>query len=102
MISDRRPLIRWHDSNEQFTVAEYIKANCEYPGDWTYVIDRIEKTEHGLVTAITIASGDIAFKVVSFLMLDRNKITHLDEYFVTFEEVPQWRKDMNLGTHIQS
>jgi len=24
-------IICWHDSNEQFTVDEYIRANCEYP-----------------------------------------------------------------------
>lgn len=26
--------IRWHDSNEQFTVEEFITANCECPGSW--------------------------------------------------------------------
>jgi hypothetical protein len=25
--------IFWHNSNEQFSVEEYIRANCEYPGD---------------------------------------------------------------------
>ena len=24
--------IRWHDTNELFTLDEYIIANCEYPG----------------------------------------------------------------------
>ena len=23
--------IRWHNTNEQFTLEEFIKANCEYP-----------------------------------------------------------------------
>ena len=27
-------VIRWHCSGEQFTVAEYVRANCEYPGRW--------------------------------------------------------------------
>ena len=27
-------VIRWHCTNEQFTVSEYIRANCEYPGRW--------------------------------------------------------------------
>ena len=26
--------IRWHCTNEQFTVPEFIRANCEYPGKW--------------------------------------------------------------------
>jgi len=39
-------VIRWHCSNELFTVSEYIKANCEYPGEWEGKIERIEKTEN--------------------------------------------------------
>lgn len=26
-------MIRWHCSNELFTVKEYIRAICEYPGE---------------------------------------------------------------------
>ncbi|MFR6331654.1 MAG: hypothetical protein ACLUOI_24545 [Eisenbergiella sp.] len=26
--------IRWHNTREQFTVNEFIRANCEYPGEW--------------------------------------------------------------------
>ena len=26
--------IVWVNTNEVFTVDEYIRANCEYPGDW--------------------------------------------------------------------
>ena len=26
--------VNWHCSNEHFTVEEFIRANCEYPGDW--------------------------------------------------------------------
>jgi hypothetical protein len=40
-------VIRWHCTNELFTVEEYIRANCEYPGGpmsilWT------QKVEHFL------------------------------------------------------
>lgn len=27
-------VIRWHCTNEQFTVEEYVQANCDYPGRW--------------------------------------------------------------------
>ena len=33
-------VIRWHCTNEQFTVSEYIQANCEYPGRWEGNIER--------------------------------------------------------------
>lgn len=32
--------INWHCTNEHFTVNEYIRANCEYPGDWDGTIER--------------------------------------------------------------
>ena len=25
--------VNWHCSNEHFTVEEFIRANCEYPGE---------------------------------------------------------------------
>ena len=27
--------VNWHCTNEHFNVNEYIRANCEYPGEWT-------------------------------------------------------------------
>ena len=26
--------VNWHCTNEHFNVEEYIRANCEYPGEW--------------------------------------------------------------------
>ena len=34
-------VIRWHNTNEAFTVDEFIRANCEYPGRWTGEIERV-------------------------------------------------------------
>lgn len=33
--------INWHNTNESFTVSEYIIANCEYPGDWCSEVCRL-------------------------------------------------------------
>lgn len=30
---DKNAYINWHNSNEHFNVDEFIRANCEYPGD---------------------------------------------------------------------
>ena len=35
-------VIRWHCTNEKFSVQEYIKVNCDYPGEWDGEIERIE------------------------------------------------------------
>ena len=29
----KNAVIKWHCTNEVFTLDEYIKANCEYPGN---------------------------------------------------------------------
>ena len=33
--------INWHNSNESFTVEEFIRANCEYPGEWSGEIEKL-------------------------------------------------------------
>ena len=34
--------VNWHCTNERFTVDEFIRANCEYPGKWNGEIERVE------------------------------------------------------------
>ena len=95
-------VIRWHCSNELFTVSEYIKANCEYPGEWEGKIERIEKTENMIITAVKVYSVNksSSFHVVSFIKTENNLITEMDEYWADDTEVPEWRRDMNIGRKI--
>jgi len=97
-------VICWHDSNEQFTLDEFIKANCEYPSIWRCEIERIEKFEKGFVVAAQMDHPQDGFyvKYVSFIELNSDeKVQRLDEYFVAIEEIPQWRRDMNVGQPIK-
>ena len=94
-------VICWHDSNEQFTVAEYIRANCEYPGAWNGEIQRIEKTNNGMVLLTKIFSDDFATFVTAFIRLENGKISRLDEYYADYnDEIPEWRRKMNIGKPI--
>ena len=93
-------VICWHDSNEQFTVTEYIKANCEYPGNWSGQIQRVHKIDDGIVLATKIFSDEITVFVTTFAKLENGKITRLDEYYSDCEEIPQWRRDMDIGKPI--
>ncbi len=34
-------IIRWHNTNEEFTLEEFIRPNCEYPGKWDCEVERI-------------------------------------------------------------
>jgi len=95
-------VIRWHCSNELFAVSEYIKANCEYPGEWEGKIERIEKTENMIITAVRVYSVNksSSFHVVSFIKTENNLITEMDEYWADDAEVPEWRHKMKIGSKI--
>jgi len=93
-------VICWHDSNEQLTVAEFIRANCEYPGNWQGEVQRMELIDGGVVWVTRISSDKSAHLVVAFAKVAEGKITRLDEYYSSYEEVPAWRKAMNIGRPI--
>ena len=93
-------VICWHDSNEQFTVDEYIRANCEYPGEWNGEIQRVEKIEDGVIIVTKIFSSESSHLVTAFAKLTNDKISRLDEYYSDCNEAPEWRKKMKIGKNI--
>lgn len=96
-------VIRWHCSNEQFTVSEYIRANCDYPGNWDGEIERIENTGDLIITAARVYLTDrsASFHVASFLRLRDGLIQTMDEYWADDGDAPQWRQEMKLGKPIR-
>lgn len=97
-------VIRWHCSNELFTVQEYIRANCEYPGDWKGEIERIENIGDIIITAAKVWPADQSrsFHVVSFLKLANGRIMEMDEYWSDDGTAPEWRRQMNIGKPINA
>ena len=100
MHFDPNAAICWHDSNEQFTLDEYIRVNCEFPGKWSGEIQRVELIDDGVVTVAKISSNESVHLVTSFIKLTKGKINRLDEYFSDCGEPPAWRQGMNIGKHI--
>ena len=96
-------VIRWHCSNEQFTVAEYIRVNCDYPNDWSGEIERVEETGNTVILAGRVYPVDrsMSFHVVSFLRIDSDKIAEMDEYWADDGEAPDWRREMKIGKPIR-
>lgn len=94
--------IRWHDSNELFNLEEYIRANCEYPGEWDGEIERVEQMGDMIITAVHVWSKDkkLSFHVVSFIRTEDDKITSLDEYWGEDGPVPEWRQEKKIGRPI--
>lgn len=96
-------VIRWHCTNEQFTVSEYVKVNCDYPGNWVGEIERIEEAGSiiVLVGRVFPLSRESSTHVVSFLKLKDDLIYEMDEYWSDDGEAPSWRKAMNIGREIK-
>lgn len=94
--------INWHCTNEQFTVEEYIRANCGYPGTWDGTIERAEQIGDLIITAVNVYNTDktASFHVVSFIKLKDDKIIAMDEYWGDDGIPPQWRLEKKIGTNI--
>jgi hypothetical protein len=100
-------VICWANTNEQFTVDEYIRANCEYPGDWNGRIEEFEiikNTIHDkkmVVVAKVWDSKGFAARTVSFIDFDGYSedelIDGLTEYWSDIGEPPEWRQNMSIG-----
>ncbi len=95
--------VNWHCTNEHFTVEEYIRANCEYPGEWAGEIERIHSFDDMIVTVVRVYPVDSSdsFHVTSFLKVENGKIRSMDEYWADDGPAPQWRLEKRLGRPIQ-
>ena len=94
--------VNWHNTNEQFTVEEFIRANCEYPGRWDGEVERVV-VQGGLVitaTHVWAAGGGPSFHVVSFIQTEGERIVSVDEYWGDDGAPPQWRREKQIGRAI--
>ena len=94
--------VRWHCTGEEFTVEEYLRANCEYPGSWTGEVVRREAMGELLVTVARVRSreGGAACHAVTFFRLAEGRIRTMDEYWGDDGPPPAWRQAMGIGKAI--
>lgn len=95
--------VDWPCSNERFTLEEYIRANCEYPGQWSGEVEDSLRCGDEVVAAVHVYTKDKSrsFHAVSFITLREEKIARMTEYWGDDGEPPQWRLDMEIGTKIK-
>lgn len=100
---DDDAVIRWHCTNEQFAVEEYVKVNCDYPGKWKGELEKIIELDSMIILAGLVQSEDesISRHVTSFIKIHDNKITEMDEYWADDGEAPSWRKELEIGKPIR-
>lgn len=95
--------VNWHCTNEHFSVEEYIRANCEYPGAWDGRIERVETTGDLTIVVVRVFTCDkaLSFHVVSFMRMEEGLISSLDEYWGDDGPAPQWRREKKIGSVIK-
>ena len=89
-------VINWPNTKEQFTVAEFVRANAEYPGNWKITLQRTEEIGNLVISVVLVEleDGDTAFTAVSFFEFQHNLIDRLTEYWGDVAEPPEWRNNM--------
>lgn len=95
--------VNWHNTDEHFQVEEFIRANCEYPGQWDGEVEQVVTTDTCIVTAVHVFSkdGKISCHCTSFIGVADGKILSIDEYWGDDGPAPQWRKDRHIGVTIR-
>lgn len=96
-------VINWHCTNERFTVEEFIRANCDYPGQWDGEVERIEEMGDLIVTVTHVypLDGSASFHAVSFIRMRGDRIASVDEYWSDDGPAPVWRQEMGIGRTIR-
>ena len=94
--------VRWPNTNELFTAAEFIRANCEYPGSWEGEIERLEQLDgrYVLVGRVFARDRSCSHHVVSFIQMREEKICRIDEYWSEDGPAPLWRQQKQIGRPI--
>lgn len=95
--------INWHNTNEHFTIEEFIIANCEYPNEWDGTIERMECIDDLVICVCHVYTKDksLSFHVTSFIQFsEKDRILCIDEYWGDDGLPPKWRQKKNIGTNL--
>lgn len=61
--------VNWYCTNEHFTVDEFIRANCDCPGNWDGKIEKVLTADDTIVTVSRVYPKDkyASYHVTSFI-----------------------------------
>ena len=101
----------WANTNEEFTVDEYIHVNCKYPGNWNGRIEDIQCCsrfhDYNRITVVARVwdqDGHV-FRVISFIELGDTEdelIQTMVEYWGDICEPPEWRRELGIGRQYEN
>lgn len=95
-------LIRWYNTNEEFSIQDFITATCKYPDQWVCTVKSMIECENQIITVTNVLNltKNISLYATSFFTLKHSKISLLEEYWGDNGEAPQWRLDLGIGSKI--
>lgn len=95
--------IAWPNTNERFTVEEFIRLNCAYPGRWDGAIEKVIQADGLTITVTHVHSMEkpLSFHVVSFMEIKDDRILRLTEYWGDDGPPPEWRRQMGVGSPLR-
>lgn len=95
--------IHWPCTNEKFSADEFIRVNCDYPGEWDGEVELIKNTDAGYINVTRVFARDSSavFHVVSFFTCRNEKISFVEEYWANDGVAPEWRQKMKIGNPIR-
>ena len=85
--------INWHNTNECFSVQDFVLVNSKYPGEWRITVKRLHSIGDIVISVAMVApkNGGKSYHVTSFFEFSAGKIAVLDEYWGEDGNPPLWR-----------
>ena len=86
--------ITWSNTEEVFTLDEFIAVNEAYPGEWEEEVLKCYETGDMIISETMVKGQEVSFLAIGFFTIQGGKITALREYWTAVEAVPEWRKEL--------
>ena len=85
--------IFWPNTNERFDLPGYLRANCDYPGQWSGKVEKIAADGSYSVARVWSPDGAGA-RAVTFSQWRNGKIVQMTEYWGDVGPAPDWREGL--------
>lgn len=85
--------IFWPNTNEHFDLPGYLRANCDYPGQWSGKVEKIAADGSYSVARVWSPDGAAA-RAVTFYQWRNGKIIQMTEYWGDVGPAPDWREGL--------
>lgn len=83
---------RHNNTCDRFAVSNCIRANCDYPGEWSGEIEREDRVGDAVIAAARVWAKDEpsqSFHCCSFITLRDETVIRIDEYWSDGGEPPE-------------